>query len=126
MIGREAATSRRQFTRQRPSQLPGQLRSAGRSQLVGMETHRQTRFGGGRQNAPALRSVEHALLAEDVARAGDALPRNGRQLLPDDARHVRVRSVGSGAELRRNRVRTQERRHELDRAFSVQAIDQLQ
>ena len=64
--------------------------------------------------------LEHAALAEDVADVRDALLGDARQLLVDDAVEVGRGGVRPVAELGRDGVRAEERRHDLDRAFGAQ------
>ena len=54
----------------------GQLRAAGRRQLVGVQARRQAVRGRRLEDPPRLVRVEDALLAEDVAEPGPALGRD--------------------------------------------------
>ena len=105
----------------------GQLGAARRGQLVGVEAEGQAVVRGGAQDAAALVGGEDAVLAEDVAEAGDPLAGHGRQLLVDDAGDIRVGPrVGAVAVLRRDGVRAEECRHQLDGPLAAEPADQVQ
>ena len=62
--------------------------------LIRMEARRQPMCAPGKQHSAGLIGVEHALLAEHVAEASDALLRDAGQLVPDDVLDVRVDGIG--------------------------------
>ena len=115
-----AAGRRPEMVRRERAELRGQLRPARRRQLIGVEADGKAEGACGEEDPPRLVGREDALLAEDVARARDALRGDGRQLLPDDRGHVRlgrrgrVHGVGRTG-LRRDGMGPEERRHHVDR-----------
>jgi hypothetical protein len=91
-----------------------------------VEPRREPETGCGLEDPPGLLRAEHAALAEDVARPGDALGNDARQLLGDDAFQVGLGRVWPVAKLRRHGVRTKERGHDLDRTFRSKLSEQGQ
>ena len=93
------------------AQLAGQLRPAGRGQLVGVDPQLHAVGSRGEQDAPALLDREDALLAEHVGEGGEAaLGDRGDHLLDEDL-HV---AGPVPAVLPRHLVRPEERRHHGD------------
>ena len=109
---------RGQVVRRRGAELGGQLRAAGRGELVGMQPREQPEPGGGLEDAPRLVGAEDAGLAEDVGEARPAVGRDARQLLVEERLARRPPSPpGRDAELGRDGVRAEPRRDDVDRAL---------
>ena len=91
-----------------------------------MQPSRQAQLPGALEQPARLVGVEDSLLTEHVARGRNALFGDGRQLLVHDALQIGCGSAVAPAELGRDGVRTQERRHDLHGAFIAQLVGQPQ
>ena len=80
---------------------------------------------GGLEDASRLVRAEHPVLAEDVAEPRPAVGGHPGELVLDHRPDVRLRAVGARAELGRDRVRAEVRRHDLDRALATELIRRL-
>ena len=112
------ASSPRRGDRPRVRRAPPPAPHHPRMDLVGVESDGQAKFLRRLQQPSRLARIEHAALAEHVARPCDAL----RRRPPAAARsmtalEVRLGGVRAVTELRRHGVSAQERGHDLDRSF---------
>ncbi len=107
-------------------ELGRQLGPAGRSELVGVEPWLEAQGSGCVEDPAGLLRGEHADFTEDVAEAGPALRGDPRELDVDHVPDVRLRTVRTLAELRRDRVGAEERRHDVDRALDAEAMGDLE
>ncbi len=108
------------------AELGGQLRAAGRCQLVGVQPRLQPERRGGLEDAPRLVGGEDAGLAEDVGEARPAVGGDPGELLVDERADERLGAVRSRAELRRDGVGAEPGRHDVHRALAAEAVGDVE
>src|SRR5260370_21327021 len=104
----------------RRMQRDAQLRRAGAGKLFGVEPWLQAADAPGRQDSPRLLYGERATVAEDVAILREAFVRDFRNQLLHDELDVIVGALSASAILRRNDVRAQEGRDNVERLRALQ------